>query len=336
MTTFSDGVFQQGGAITGDPFPFQSGRSIFVNPALGSDTNQGESPGEAVKTLQRALDLASPNQNDVVYFVVEPHEEESHFAEAALQSETLEWNKDGVHLIGINGQCLLRTGSRIAQDPNADDINALVQVSANNCCFANLFIHQGSVGNISTTPIALEVNGTNNFFVNCRISGMAWPSMDVAGGRSLVIRAHTNTLLQNTFRHCLIGFDEITREFADAEVTLSGINSSSGLTNTIFEDCYFLTNTARANFLFVEIATDSSILNYALFRNCVFNNAIHREATQMTSVFNVPATLTGLVLLNNPIVVGANKWNPTSSNRIQLLGMGVNAAGYGLAVDVDA
>src|SRR3970040_754976 len=97
MRTFADGVFQYGGQPVG-ALPF-TGQAWFVKPNTGSDSYSGKKPNRAFATLAAALAAATADNGDVVYFIAESNTAAS---TTDYQSEALDWNKDGVHLIGVN------------------------------------------------------------------------------------------------------------------------------------------------------------------------------------------------------------------------------------------
>jgi hypothetical protein len=137
MTTFSDGVSQFGGVPVDVGF---TGKAFFVKPSTGSDSNSGKTPARAFKTLARALQYCTANKNDVVYFISEGNAS----ADCTdYQSTALDWNKDGVHLIGINSGNGIQNRSRIAQLSTATNVDDLFTVSADNCYIANISVYHG-------------------------------------------------------------------------------------------------------------------------------------------------------------------------------------------------
>jgi hypothetical protein len=80
------------------------GNVFFVRPTGGSDGNDGKSPARAFKTLVKALNSCSANQNDTIYLIAESN---TASATTAYLTAQLDWNKDLVHLIGVG------TGSMI-------------------------------------------------------------------------------------------------------------------------------------------------------------------------------------------------------------------------------
>lgn len=310
MTTFSDQVFQLGGVPVNSPFILQTGKSIFVKPITGSNNNPGNTPALAVKTLAQALSLARADKNDVVYLIAESN---TASLTTDYQSATLDWNKDGVHLIGVNNMSIIGQRSRIAQLSSVLTIDSLVKISADNCLIANLEIFQGVASQTAVSPVALEVTGQRNHIVNCQISGIGNASNDVAAARSLVI----NGGAENLFSNCYIGLDTISRATAAAEIELK-----ASATRNFFEDCYINSMAGAAGFLHVKAnAAAAAIDRFVSFKNCIFMNAVNSTATTMDASIAVHASLGGTVLIVGGGVMGCTRVAAADTALIKLLSM---------------
>ena len=174
-------VLLQGGKAFG---PFTSGREIYVKPASGSDGHDGKTPGRAVKTLAQALSLATANNNDIVYLISEG-------ATGALSTDylsaALDWNKNGVHLIGINSGNGVSPRSRISwvsgMTASADTV--MFTVSASNCYFANIQICNFAAD--ANLAFNCEITGDRNSFYRCHFAGIGDNLQDAAGAYSLLL-----------------------------------------------------------------------------------------------------------------------------------------------------
>lgn len=256
MTTFADQVKQFGGTPVAGPFILQTGRAIFVRPSTGNDGNTGLNPSSSgsVRTLTQALALATANHGDVVYLIAESNTAAS---TTDYQSATLTWNKDGVHLIGINDGSFMGQRSRIGQLSTVKTVESLVTVSANNCLIANLEIFQGVTSSTATSPVALTVSGDRNKVMNCQISGNGdtGGSTDTAGARSLVV-----TGAENQFVNCYIGLDTVIRATQTSETSVANARN-------VFDDCVINSYTSLSTFKAVT-TTSSATGRFVLFRNC--------------------------------------------------------------------
>lgn len=232
------------------------GKTWFVKPHSGSDGNLGNSPDRAFKTLAKALAMATANQNDVVYLFAESNTAAN---TTDYQATALDWNKDGVHLIGVGSGPLIGQRSRIAQLSSVKDIEDLVTISANNCLIANIEIFQGVTSSTATAARALVVSGERNHIVNCQISGNGdlGGSTDDAGARSLHVSGS-----ENTFTHCYIGLDTVIRATQTSEVSITSA------ARTTFEDCVFQSYTSLSTF---KAITATSIDRFVILKNCILS-----------------------------------------------------------------
>lgn len=302
-------------------FPTQ-GNTFWVRPRTGSDASDGLSPLTAFQTLGRALQAATANQNDVVYLCAEGNSANDTTARLAA---TLTWNKNAVHLIGINGGSMLGQRSRIAFYSTYDTASNLVTVSAAGCLFANIEFFEGVAG---TTPTGcLKVSGERNHFVNCQISGMGNSANDIAAAYSLWLAAGA----ENTFDGCYIGLDTVTLGAA----ANSQILCSAAATRNIFRDCVITTYTNHAtnnNFL---RAPTGSLDRWLVFKDCLFINPVDASSTTLTQAFIVASDAGGSVLLHGTTAeIGATDWNSTDAGNVRG-GLGTVTAGtFGLGVAV--
>lgn len=234
LLSYSNPSFQYANGVQMAQYSNQ-GNVFYVRPRTGSDGQDGRSPQTAFKTLATALGACTANQNDVVYMLAESNTAAS---TTDYQSVALNWNKDGVHLIGVNDASMLGQRSRISNLSTATAIvNGLFIVSANNCLIANIEVFQGQGGtNPTGASIAMVVSGQRNRIVNCQISGIGHDELDDATSRSLSV-----TGAENIFQHCYIGLDTVTRDTATSEVDCANARN-------IFEDCIIESYTTLSTF----------------------------------------------------------------------------------------
>jgi len=255
MTTVSDGLYQYGG-VPVNGFMTGATKAWFVRPSTGSDGNSGRKPTAAFKTLAKALSVATANSGEVVYLISESNTAAN---TTDYQATAFDWNKDGVHLIGLGASPMLGQRSRISQLSTVLTIEDLFTVSANNCYIANIEVFQGVASSTATSPRAVVISGQRNKIVNCQFSGNGdvGGSTDTAGARSLAV-----TGSENTFENCYIGLDTVLRATQTAEVTVS-----TGARN-IFKDCMFNSYTSLSTFKSVAV---TSIDRFVVFKDCIFS-----------------------------------------------------------------
>lgn len=292
-TNFPNGITSMGVPVGG---MLTTGKAFFVKPYSGSDGNTGKSADKALKTLAKALSLATANSGDVVYLVQESNTAAN---TTDYQSEALDWNKDGVHLIGIGATPMIGSRCRIAQLSTVKTIEDLFTLSADNCLVANLEIFQGVASSTATSPRAMVVTGQRNRIVNCQISGIGDTSMDTAGARSLAV---VYPGAENIFQHCYIGLDTTVRATNKIEVAISGTGVGTELARVIFEDCIFNTYNSNTD---AKIIAASRIDRFVLFKNCIFS------AVQGVGTAAVPTGAISTANMNGKVyILGGGVFGP--------------------------
>lgn len=328
-TNFPNGITSQGVPLPAYPFPTQ-GRYIFVKPSTGLDGNDGSTPDQSVKTLVRALELATANQNDIVVFFAQGN---TASATTDYQTSTLTWSKDMVHLVGVGPNGLITSRARISTTTTG--ITPLVNITANACLWMNIEVFHG-VTSDQTGLVAVQVTGDRNHFVSCDFKGGGTSTTaDDTGMRSLKLSGAAEC----TFENCTIGLDTIARSVANYEIEFANGTTSDGCARTIFRDCIIPTYSTTASRSFITVAADA-IDRFVEFDNCKFINAINSGATTMTEALSVAngTSPDGMILLSgNTYCVGATDWEANSeSARVYITGAAPTNNTSGLAVLVEA
>ncbi len=302
-------------------FPTQ-GNIYFVNPRTGVDVNPG-TVQLPFKSLRQALSVCTAGQNDIVYLLAA-----SNTASQTTDylATNLNWNKDLVHLIGINAGGAIGQRSRIANLATAVAMAPMLTVSANGCLIKNVEVIQGTPGS-GTTSIAMLVSGDRNHIVNCQISGNADLTgvADVAGSRSLKVSG-----AENTFDGCYIGVDTVLRATQTTELEIS-----AGARN-IFRDCQVESYTSLSTFKAVSVATGCD--RFIRFDNCMFTAVQNiTSAVIPTGAIGI-TTMNGQVFMRNPYVYGYTQIVTADNAYVQVLGFNGLATGHliGIAQGVDA
>ena len=285
LTNFPYGITSFGipvlGSVAGIPF---TGNYWFVKPISGLDGNAGNSPQRALKTLTEALTRVTNNNNDVVFLIAEGN---TASATTDYQSATLTWDKNLTHLVGVCAPSNYGPRARIAQLSTATGVSPLINVTGNNCYFANFSVFHGV--DDATSLVAVQVTGTRNVFDNVNIQGIGNATMVTAGAASLKVAAGG----ENAFRHCTIGLDTISRDQNCTEIWFTG----GGARNS-FEDCVITSYISNSGFAGCTIGTNG-IDRTLEFRNCQFWAKSTNKAVTQTSVFSIPAISQGAIVLKN-------------------------------------
>lgn len=263
MKPFSSLVPANGMMYMGFPGLPTGGQAWFVDPYYGSDGNSGRRPDKPVKTLTKGLSLATADQNDIIYLLARSN---TGTYTTDYQTAMLDWNKDGVHLIGVNAGAMIGQRSRIAWASTASVAIAteLFRVSADNCLIANIEVFQGLASGTSMLG-GVNVTGTRNKFFNCQMSGMGHADNVIAGAYSLALTGAA----ENLFERCYIGLDTIPR----ATDTTSEIRVLSAATRNIFLDCVVVSQIGHATYSpYVYFYGADAVDRWLLFKRCTFLN----------------------------------------------------------------
>lgn len=288
---------------------FTQGNVFHVKPRTGSDSYTGRSPSGAFKTLAKALAMSTANQNDVVLLYAESN---TSGQTTDYQTTALNWNKDGVHLIGVNSGVSMSPRSRIAPVSGYASAAPIFTVSANGCYFANLAIYMGVA---STAPLgAVSVTGSRNRFDNCHILGMGEATNDVAGAYSLLLSGAEEC----EFHNCTIGSDRTALgAAANSQILLAATAK-----NILFKDCRFrLCSTHATNHLFLRAAA-GSLDGAVVFQNCVGVNSQSRNVSgvELTYALSVAATAGGDIVLDANSAFQATDLNATDAGNVYAAG----------------
>jgi len=269
--------------VVGSYNPTQ-GNVFFVRPNKGLDGNNGKNPTRAFKTLAKALSKCVANQNDTVYLMAESA---SASVTSDLQTATLDWNKNLVHLIGVCAPTAVSQRARIA-NAAASALSPVVTVSASGCNIQNLQIINEIAD--ATALLAVEVTGERNYFENVHFAGVTNATQSAAGAASLKITGGA----ENVFKNCTIGLD--TSSY-DADAT--GILCDTAATRNKFEDCLIQGYITAAGYSHVTIADSTGIDRWLWFKNCIFVAESTNKAVTQTEVFTIPAISQGKIILQD-------------------------------------
>lgn len=301
------------------------GRKFFVRPHGGSDGASGLSPQQALQTLTEALSRATADQNDVVYLMAESN---TASLTTDYQTALLDWNKNGVHLIGVGPGGLIAQRARVAMISTFAAATGLFKLSASGCLIEGIHFFAGVASALPTG--CFEVTGQRNVLRRCHIAGMGNSANDIAAAYSLKL----NGSAENLYDECVIGVDTVTLGAA----ANSQILTAGGATREIFRNCKILTYTNHAtNNVFLRVPA-STIDRWIQFEDCQFLNPIDAGSTALTQAAVIAAggSPAGSVLLVGPktAIFGATDWNSTDSGNVTALNASVTNSSYGLAVDV--
>ena len=270
------------------------GNVWWVKPNSGTDTldqGGGQTPARAFDSLHFALTQAKAGQNDVILYCAESNTAAN---TTDYQSSNLDWNKDLVHLIGINGGNFCAPRSRIANAAAATSFAKLFTVSASGCLIAGIEFFQGAgATTLSAAQTCVTVTGSRNNFVNCAICGIGDSTLDYAGSNSL-----TDTGSENTFQGCYIGLDtQVRGTAATYEVLISGTAA-----RTQFIDCQFASYANSTAWRAVSIGT--SVDRFVRFVRPIFSASVGLPGVAIPAGAIAVTTMNGQVQVIQPALFG--------------------------------
>lgn len=341
LTNFPDGITSFGvpmvGGIGGIPL---TGNWYWVDPASGSDGNDGTSPETPFATLYRAHSAMTSGNNDVCVLVGNGAASGSARLSTALAQTidstvtagTLVWSKNACHLIGQTAPTQVAQRARIAP-PTGTYTQAtfgsgnFVTVSGSGCIFANISLFNGfSTG--GTDQICWTDSGGRNFYYNMNFGGMGdQTSADDAGSRSVKLSGSTG---ENTFVGCVFGLDTVTRGAANASLEFAG-----GCPRNTFLNCNFPFQTDASSPLGIIVSAAAGSDRWQKFDRCTFINNVGSTSTTMAGLATLAASMGGLLLMKDCTLVGITEFgtDATSRGQIYVDGGAPTAATSGIAVN---
>ena len=288
MTQFADLLSHLGGVpvMTGIPFGANA-KYYFVDPANGSDGNDGKTPATAFATLATAEDKCVANQHDTVFYIAG--------SSSISLSAALTWDKNYTHLVGICAPTHAAQRARIFLLSTLTGASPLLTISATGCIFQNFYIFQGV--NDATSLINVSVTGGRNYFENVHFAGGGHAAQAINGGASLKLDGAE----ENLFVNCTIGVDTI-----DAATGMMGILFDGEAHRNMFRNCVVRIRAGNGGAGFVEVIDATGIDRDNVFDNCLFLN---NSGTDLTSGFVIPAGMGAprKILLKDCMILGTAK-----------------------------
>lgn len=289
--------------------PMFTGNWYWVDPANGSDSNLGTSPGagNAFATLYKAHSSMTAGNNDVCVLVgngaasgtARLSTALAQSVDSSVMAGTLNWTKNACHLIGMTAPTMNFQRARIAPPSGTYTVTTFgsanfVVVTGVGCYFANFSLFNGfSTG--GAAQICWTDTGGRNYYNNVNFGGMADAgSANSTTSRSLLIGSGGTG--ENTFENCTIGIDTVTRTAANASLEFAGSTPRN-----VFRNCLFPVQTSSAGALCI---TSSSMDRFQLFDGCTFVNNTKSTSTTMTALCTLGAATGGMVILKNCLTVG--------------------------------
>lgn len=277
------------------------GSKWFLDPGNGSDSNAGDAPDRAFKTLPVAYAALTANKHDALFYIAG--------SSSISLSALLTWAKSYTHFIGICAPSAAGQRARIFQTALATGLSPLIDVTASGCIFKDLYIFQGV--NDNTSLVNVRVTGSRNYFRNVHFAGGGHATQAIDGGASLLISGGS----ENVFEDCTIGVDTIAAATGMAGLVYA---ATGGAARNLFRNCRFTLWAGNAGAIFAELLGNSGLDRWHIFEDCLF---INLSATAMTQAIAVAAGFDPAnkrLLLKGCSLLGATDWEGNDRGLVYL------------------
>lgn len=281
-----------------------------VDPANGSDSHNGLSFKQPLKTVAAAYALCTDGQNDVVLMVGG--------ATADNPTAAITWSKSYTHLVGMSTPISMGQRCRIVNNASYD-LAVLFTLSGSGCIVKNVQFFDGK--DSAADGACVLVSGSRNYFENVFVAGMghATPA-GRAGSYGITVSGS-----ENTFENCTFGLDTVVRSAANSELIVSGARNR-------FIGCDLRSNSVTAGKFLAKIDNSAGDLRDTIFKDCLFFNYTTNWANGIDNAISTPAAgSTYFVILVNCTLVGVNSGWASTVTHVYSAGAAPNA-GFGIGL----
>jgi len=258
------------GSLTAGNIIGRQGKTIYVDPTSGDDDNDGRSPAQAVSTIAEGEDRLTAGQNDTLVYLAG--------TTSGSIVDTLTWDKDYTHFIGMCAPTFMAQRARIFNSGNTTASTPLLNVTAKGCLFKDLYLFQGSA---VATVGCVQVSGGRNAFVNVHFAGMGHAT-NSAGANAYSLKL--NGAEECLFKNCTIGIDTIKRTGDNHPLWIDGT-----VTRCKFDECMFVSWAENTGYSLCTVQDTTAIDRFIQFHNCTYYNFWTNWGNTLAEAFAVPA-----------------------------------------------
>lgn len=302
-TNFPNGITSMGIPIVGGSLPPFMGNYFFVDYTNGLDGNPGTAY-RPFKTLERALELCTANNNDVIFFegTVRPRSD-----------ATITWSKAQTHLVGLGAPLKRGKRARIAPASGAVAYNKLFSVTAPGCMFLNFGTFYGF--DSASALICWEDTGGRSYYGNIEFLGFGngtagTGTANLTGARAFKMNTSTG---ESTFKDCVFGVDTVVRDATNYTVEIAGGAPRITMEGCDFESMLGSSGGGAAHLLIGSGGID----RYLLLKGCTFMSATKSTGTAMAQAMNLSASAGGFVFADEMTkAFGITNWETASSGTL--------------------
>jgi len=320
LTNFPNGISSFGiPVLGGGGIPATTGKVFFVDYTNGSDGNKGTSPTKPLKTVAKAYDLCTSNNDDVIALIGSA----SHVLTSMLTVA-----KNRVHFIGVDGSNGRFYGQNakisLGVTTAATDLGAVLNTGVRNS-FQN--IKFTSVNTKDESLYTFLDGGEYLVMTNCEIYKET--DLDQTGAAELVMNGDSAQIIG-----CTIGslVNAIAGAIVRANVLMTkGIAGAGKVArDVVFANCLFWKKAGHVNNRFVYGANADDCERMLLIRNSVFFSQKLSTAIPAQCVAFGAEQSAGYVLIDNCSSIGNTKLSTTTG--VHITGAVPTYATSGIAV----
>lgn len=254
LTAYPNGVSSFGIPVMGGAVPATFGKVFFVDYRRGSDGNDGLSTETPFKTLTKAYNMATSNQDDLILVR----------GDSTVVDAPIAFTKSRVHIIGVDGAPgrMVQQGAKI-QTATTGSTSYVIKNTGVRNSFVNIKLIQSSTQ--ATALTVLEDGGEGLY---CQGSSFVFgvaDNLDLTTAHEILAGSDSAT-----FVGCTIGCDTLLTSAARSVLHVDQVTASQEWKSNQYIDCTFLISSSSSTATFVRLDAVGDILFTNLFKRCSF------------------------------------------------------------------
>lgn len=330
LTNFPNGITSFGVPVFGG-VPPTTGNVYFVDYRNGSDSDDGKTPGSAVKTLGRAYALCTSNNNDYIFIDGDS---------TVVETEMIDWSKNRIHVFGMNGPGFplgYGCGAKVQINVTTDtgDI-ALIQNTGVRNSFSNIkFI---SANTLAQALYCFAEGGEYTRFFGCEFYKSTHLTAAASGNAAAEVLCNGDSA---QFFNCTFGDLVNARGTGGSCVRANVMFDREQITGKVardvsFVDCTFLVNAAVTGVAMCNITAATDIERRLVFDRPRFINAHLAVADPGEAILISVAQTQGKVLIIDPVTLDCSAHASASAGAYVVGGSAPVDTTTGIAAIIDS
>lgn len=258
MSTFSDGLFQFGGAPVGLPVLLGAqgvGKTYFVDPTIGSDGNKGTTTKKPFASIAKAYDSVTSNNNDLIVL--------SANASHAVAAGGLTVAKNRVNFVSadLSGR-VVQQGAKVVNSSSDTAAFVLKNTGVRNSFSGIKFIQQSTNAAALTT---VQDGGEGTLWDRSSFVFGVVDNLDQTDAYEFLAGSDSAT-----YRNCLFGTETLLTSAARTVFAIDQVTTSQEFKSNILDNCIFLISSSSATATLIKVIANTDVLFTNLWRNAIF------------------------------------------------------------------